>query len=200
MNFKDQYKNDYDKIKADDKFKADLVAKLSEEQGKKSKKNSYVFSGIIAAAALLAIVIGVGIGNKNVRQNPNKGNEGSTMDIMVDQNESSSAVDVNYDNWYKDAKTAEEMYEVFAKLIKDNKLEKLYCSTEEKFSSKDIMNSNDAESLTGKLADAKICDEEMSDNVLNYMAVFEDGEIVKFAISGEKYVRLKDVEAVFEMK
>lgn len=200
MNFKDQYKNDYDKIKADDKFKADLVAKLSEEQGKKSKKNIYVFSGTIAAAALLAIVIGVGIGNKNVRQNTSKGNEGSTMDIMVEQNESSSAVDVNYDNWYKDAKTDEEIYQVFSKLIKDGKLEKLYCSTEEKFSSKDIMDSKGAENLASKLADAKICDEEMSDNVLNYMAVFEDGEIVKFSISDEKYVILKDIEVVFQIK
>ena len=59
MNFKDQYKKDFENIKTDDKFKADLVKQLESAKKENSKGKIYAFSGVIAAAAILAVVIGI---------------------------------------------------------------------------------------------------------------------------------------------
>lgn len=201
MNFKDQYKKDFENIKTDDKFKAELVKQLESAKKENSKGKIYAFSGVIAAAAILAVVIGVGF-HKDAKPKDNDSNGGNTMNAYVDNNEgeSDTVLGMETEKWYKDAKTDEEIYDVFASLLKDDKLEKMYCSTESKFTKDNIMEESDAEDLTKKIIAASKTDKEISGDELNYMAVFEDGEIVKFQILGEKFVVLKDVETVFEIK
>lgn len=57
MNFKDEYKRDFDNIKPDDAFKKSLVNQLNEKPVVRSYKR--VYANVLAAAAALLLVVGV---------------------------------------------------------------------------------------------------------------------------------------------
>ena len=102
------------------------------------------------------------------------------------------------EKWYKDAVTDEEIYAEFANLMKSGTLEKLYCSDAVSFSDEDILESGDANALANQLASAVPTENELVGTAKNYMAVFENGEIVNFQVSDEGFVKLNDIGTVYQ--
>ena len=200
MNFKDEYKKDYEAVKLDDDFKNNLVAKMNKEP--KKKKVTYIYASItVTAAAALAIVVGLS-NNNNPGQKIDTITHSGDVGIMVEGNTTAnlSGNDLSVKKWYGEAKNDEEKLEVFCGLITEENLETLYESDEETFSKENVLNEKDSKDILEMLLKAEMTDKEFTGKWKNYMAVFESGEIVKFKISDEGFVKFNDMDKNCKVK
>ncbi len=201
MNFKDEYKKDYENVKLDDDFKKSLVNKMNKSP--KNNRKIYVYA-TAALAAAAAVVLAFGIKNNNdINTKPDSQPEENNVGIVVGDNEDETSFvqgSLNVEKWYGDAKNDSEKYEAFCQLIADESLETLYCSDAETFTSEDVLSDGEAEEVLDSVVEAEITDDEFTGEAKNYMAVFESGEIVKFAISNDEYLKLKDMEKSCKLK
>ncbi len=217
MNFKDEYQKAFQDIKADENFKQNLAAQMNMEK-KRKRKPSYV--GVLAAAAVMVLVLGVGFMTGILRGTANQGNvaqdgyvaqnsEESKVDsdinfsgeTLAGQDMSDSYVDMSFSSlsWYGEAETEEELLSVFVALLCGDTLEKMYCTTEESFSDNSLMSQEDTEDLLKQLQNLSCTNKEFAGESKYYKAVFEDGLTVKFWISDDGYLKLQDTGAVFEI-
>lgn len=192
MNFKNEYKNEFDSIILDEEFKNDLAGKMN--QMSPSRRDYRVYGTVLAAVAVLAIVVGVGFW-QNTADQKNIGIKAENTATVT----GSEGLFVT-DKWYGDAGSDEEIYGAFVKLLKGGSLKTLYCSDAETFGDNDILEVTEVAKVTGNLLTAVPADGEFVGEVKNYMAVFEDGEIVKFQISDEGLVKLNDANTIFEIE
>lgn len=190
MNFRDEYKRDFESIKLDDDFRNKLESDMNKISPARS--NFRVYATVLAAAAVLALVVGIGHFSK----------VGTTNDIGVKAEgvttEATNEGIFVQEKWYGDATTDDAIYEEFVGLIESGTLEKLYCSKGETFSDEDILEAADADKLMQKLATAVAMDKEAEGASVNYMAVFENGEIIEFQIFEGGYVKLNDIKTVYQ--
>lgn len=217
MNFKDEYQKAFQDIKADENFKQNLLAQMNMEK-KRKRKPSYV--GVLAAAAVMVLVLGVGFMAGILRGITNQGNvaqdgyvaqnsEESKVDsginfsgeTLAGQDMSDAYVDMSFSSlsWYGEAESEEELLSIFVSLLHGDTLEKMYCTTEESFSDNSLMSQADTEDLLKQLQNLSCTNKEFAGESKYYKAVFEDGLTVKFWISDDGYLKLQDTGAVFEI-
>ncbi|MBQ8247338.1 MAG: hypothetical protein IJZ42_09415 [Lachnospiraceae bacterium] len=216
MNFKDEYQKAFSEIKADENFKQSLLAQMNMEK-KRKRKPAYV--GILAAAAVMVLVVGVGFMTGVLRGKDNSQTDGgenlivdngaeTTEDMSVNfegevyagQDMSETYVDMNFSglSWYGDAKTDEELLEIFISYMKDDSLVSMYCTTEETIDENDIMSESEIETLVNRFGELSCTDEAYAGESKYYKAVFEDGLTIKFWMSEDGYLKLQDTETVFK--
>ena len=216
MNFKDEYQKAFSEIKADENFKQSLLAQMNMEK-KRKRKPAYV--GILAAAAVMVLVVGVGFMTGVLRGKDNSQTDGgenlivdngaeTTEDMSVNfegevyagQDMSETYVDMNFSglSWYGDAKTDEELLEIFISYMKDDSLVSMYCTTEETIDENDIMSESEIETLVNRFGELSCTDEAYTGESKYYKAVFEDGLTIKFWMSEDGYLKLQDTETVFK--
>ncbi len=192
MNFKDEYKRDYSQIVTDDAFRSQLADKMNKTAP--TKINIKILTAVVSAAAVVALVIGVGVFRPHEAENDIalKG-ETVTSPVLTE-----GLFELN--TWYGEAETDEEIYNAFASLISGGTLETLYCSESDTFNDEDIMGVKEADALAEKLT-AAVPTEEISDsNVKHCMAVFSGGEIVKFSISDNGIIVLDDCGKTYKFE
>lgn len=200
MSFKSEYQKDFDKINAEESFKSELKDILRAESGKKKKNNIYIYGSVLAAVAVLAIVMGVVLKNGKANVNNNHKEDNTQVTVQVQENSTADSLQgsISNDKWYKTATTDEEKFKVLVQLIRSNALETLYCSEETTFDNDDALGKADAEYVMNRIVSAKKNGEDMTGKVKNYMAVFAQGEIVKFTISENGYIRFNDLDATYK--
>lgn len=192
MNFKDEYKRDYSQIAVNDAFRNQLAEKMNKTAP--AKMNIKMITTAVSAAAVIALVIGVGV------LKPHE--DGNDIAMKGETVSTSSLTEglFDLDTWYGTAETDEEIYAAFAELMSGGTLETLYCSEENTFDDEDIMNTDEAESFAEKLAAAVPTDEAVGDGAKRCMAVFSGGEIVKFSISDNGIVLLDDCDTAYKFE
>lgn len=217
MNFKDEYQKAFQDIKADENFKQNLAAQMNIEK-KRKRKPSYV--GVLAAAAVLVLVLGVGFmtgilrGTANRENVPQDGYVAQSSEepkddkdidfdgeMLAGQDMSDSYVDMSFSSlsWYGEAETEEELLSVFVTLLCGDTLEKMYCTTEESFDESARMSQAETEAVLKELQNLSCTEKEFAGESKYYKAVFKDGLTVKFWISDEGCLKLQDTGAVFEI-
>lgn len=189
MNFKDAYRREYENVRTDAEFRSRLAAKMNNTAPK--SRNIKIYTAVAASAAVVALAVGVAL--KGVSSNENA--------ISV-QGETVTAPAVteglfSVPQWYGEAETDEEIYAAFAELLESGTLEKLYCTHNDTFAEEDIVAESEMNGMAEKLLSAVITDEELTGDITECMAVFSGGEIVKFRISENGLIKLKDAEAVY---
>lgn len=192
MNFKNEYKSEFDNICVDEDFKNSLARKMN--QMSPSRRNYKVYSTVLAAVAVFAVVVGVGFWHSTEGQ--------KNIGIKTENTTTVAGSEGLFatDKWYGTAQSDEEIYGTFAKLLESGTLKTLYCAVGETFGDEDIVSTNDANDLAGKLAVAVPVGSEFAGESRNYMAVFEGGEIVKFQISDADLVKLNDADTIFKFE
>lgn len=192
MNFKDEYKRDYSQIAVNDAFRNQLAEKMN--KAAPAKINIKMITTVVSAAAVIALVVGVGVLKPH-----EDGNEIALKGETVSTSSLTEGL-FDLDAWYGMAETDEEIYAAFAELMSDGTLETLYCSEESTFDDEDIMDTDEAAALAEKLAAAVPTDETVGDDAKRCMAVFGGGEIVKFSISDNGIVLLDDCDTAYKFE
>lgn len=218
MNFKDEYQKSFSEIKADENFKKNLVAQMNMEK-KRKKKPSYM--GVLVAAAVMVLVVGVGfmtgilrgksnpgttpVGNQMV-QDTSDSQDNISLDLnnemVAGQDMSETYVELNFSglSWYGDAKTDEELLSRFVELMTGDTLDKIYCTDGDTFEEKDLMKEAGVEKLVKRLQDARCTEEEYRGADSYYKAVFKDGLTIKFWISEDGFLKLQDTKTVYKIQ
>lgn len=194
MNFKDRYKQVYEDIKPDAVFSEQLARKLEQEQKTMSSRRKVWISTGVAAAAAVVCMIAINIGEPE-KQPDMQGiqNKAETVDTP------SAGHGFGDRTWYGDARTSDEMLEAFQTLLQEEEIKTLYCSDAEVFEEQDILAREEIASLVNTLSGAKNADEQVSGECKYYMLVFANGDIVKFEIYDDRYLKLKDSDGIYNL-
>ncbi len=216
MNFKDEYQKSFADIKADENFKQNLLAQMNMEK-KRKRKPSYV--GVLAAAAVMVLVVGVGFmtgilrgkdagqtdgGENLIVDNASEPGEEMSVDlgneVLAEQDMSETYMDMNFSglSWYGAAETEEELLGIFVGYMEGDTLEKMYCTTEDTFGEDNLMSESETKALVEQFGELSCTDNESAVEGKYYKAVFEDGLTIKFWISEDGFLKLQDTGAVFE--
>lgn len=199
MNFKDSYKNDMDNISPDREFIRNLNTRLQKVSEQPQKKVRFSYRGIALAAALLIVFT---IGSGLVIRYSGRNSDGSHN--MNQQGNTESSVFVgdtifNKQKWYENCETEQDIYNLFIHRISDkNDLVKIYKNDEEKFEDSMLMSGEDIDILINMLQSGRIDDEgEVNSETINaeyYMAVFDNGDIIKFSLYENNILKLKEFD------
>ena len=212
MDFKEQYKKDYENIKPTNEFKASLLSKMEAQEKPKKSKITYLYGAIgtlAVAAAAVAIVLGVrnfsDTGKDNGTQVADSTeNASGDAGIRVEQNTTGNQVNnlggITLEAWYGSATTDEEKLAVFSELLENESVTKLYESSKEAFTNDDILSETQAAEVLDELKGIVLEEAEFEGEATYYMLVFENGDIIKFKISDEGYVKLNDMDKICKIK
>lgn len=202
MNFKDSYKKDFEDIVPDDAFLSKLSASMEAAETDKKRSRIRIVYTSVAAVFVLAIS-----GALLSIYNPGLlfGNNGSSQPGVNMQagNNSLGSFATNQigevNKWCSDDLSEQENYDFFVSRLSDSKdIKKLYSGTQQVFSDSDLVNTEEISSIGVKINTAKISGENApSGSAQYYMAVFNNGDIIKFTIYNDKYVVVNDLSATF---
>lgn len=208
MNFKDNFEKDMEHIKPDAEFVRNLSEKMkqaSAEQSKVSqfpekKKKIQTYKYLISAAAVLILLVSgitaITYFNGNGSSNKQKRLEQQGMtDSLIPTGENI----FNTEKWYTNCDTETEIYELFIKRITDDEdLIKIYESDESLFDESMLMNTEEIEHLIQKLEIGNVDDsgENGLENLTYkyYMAVFDNGDIIKFTVYENSYLKFNELK------
>lgn len=206
MNFKNRYKNDIEKIVPDDTFLSKLSSEMENARAEKKRSKIRIAYSSVAAVLVLA-VFGVGFRFYNSSLSPktdSSKNNNSNGNIIINAGkDSSDNLATNQfgetDKWCDDSLSVQENLNIFiSKLSNPNDIKKLYSSSEEVFTDSDLMVPEQIRNISEKIKTATIYEETIPDNSPQYyMAVLNDGNIVKFTIFDHKYITVNDLESTF---
>lgn len=215
MNFKDEYQKAFSDIKADEAFRQKLLKEMKRE--KKRRKN-YAYVGVMAAAAVMLLVVGIAVstGILKGRQEPvpdeglpiattgssqsvEEGSEIMTGEVVAGQGESGTHADMDFSSlsWYGDADDEEELLEIFSGLIKGNTLKAIYTAMDESYEEQSQLSDEESRILLERLGGLACTEAEYTGNSTYYKAVFESGVSIKFKISENGLLQLKDTGEVY---
>ncbi len=206
MNFKDSYKKDNEKIVPDAAFLEKLANEMenakAEQKRNKMKKIRYISS---AAACLLVVVGGILIysnSNNNVPMTDDS-QGGSSFTIKAGKNDNNSkGNNIFKDNtWYDEDMSEVQIYSEFISKISNNDdLNKLYQSDAETFEDNDLVDEKEISELISRIKNADMFENKAElEKPVNYMAVLNSGDVIKFSIYDDSYVKINGVEAVFKI-
>lgn len=210
MNFKDSYQKENESIQPDKHFLQELAVQMEEEKRAvyRKKKLAVSVGSLAAAAAVCAVVVNIGFFKQGTEQQnivqkaemAESTTEGHSFGVKV---------------WYGDADTAEEIMDCFQTLLSEENIKALYCSEMEEYTEENRLSEEESKELAARLTKAEAVAEEEAEELAvrlksaeqkeeetagscqYYMLVFENGDIVKFEIYGEMYLKLKECEGIF---
>lgn len=199
MSFKDEYKKSYDNIVPDQKFIDRLSAKLEQEQQKRRRGN-YGIPAILAGVLVLLVVsltaFHIITGNSEPSR-PVQVNTGSTL-----QTPSAEIGTFSTPKWYGEEDQPGKILSDFAKRLRDKKqLQELYCSNENNFTDETCVSGKERKQLEEKIASGSFLSEEQrnAEQSTYYMAQFENGDIIKFVVLDDRYLKFLDLEYLYEL-
>lgn len=206
MNFKDSFEKDMEHIKPDVDFVRDLSEKMKKASAEQSKvsqfseKKKQTYKYLISAAAVLILLVSgitaITYFNGNGSSNKQKPLEQQGMtDALTPTGENI----FNTEKWYTNCDTETEIYGLFVKRITDDEdLTKIYESDESVFDESMLMNTEEIQTLIQKLENGNVDDskEHGLENLasIHYMAVFQNGDIIKFTVYENSYLKFNELK------
>ncbi len=210
MNFKSKYKEYNESIVPDGKFINELADKMDcarTSQNKKITINKYV----IYTAALFIIAGGLFFtldrNNYLSEDMPiyEESSESNRFELKGGNvTEDKGITEKNYfsdNNWYNENTETADLPKVLASRLYDNTdMDKLYVSEEEVFDDM-IASEEEIKELSSLVNLAEVADEsEEPVSPVYYMAVFKNGDIVKFTVWNNCFITINGVNALYIIK
>ncbi len=202
---REKYKNTYSEIEPRAEFLESLTQSLENEQAKQKRSKINMLKPLVSAAACFAIVAGaaVMISNSSLLSKP----EDSESDIdndAVSSSQSQSNIDnygeslsisglpIKIDDWISEEMTAVECAEYMESMLAGDELSYIMMSDSNVFTDADEADSNETEMLIEMFSDCEETDktEYQEDDKVYYMAVFDEGLIIKFNVAKDKYIEI----------
>lgn len=202
---REKYKNTYSEIEPRAEFLEKLTQTLENEQAKQKRSKINMIKPIVSAAACFAIVAGaaVMISNSNLLSKP----ENSESDIDNDAVSSSrlqsdidnygeslsiSGLPIKIDDWNSEDMTAVECAEFMQSMLAGDELSYILVNDTNIFKDADELNDDEIDELVNMFSDCEETDrtEYQEDDKVYYMAVFDDGLIIKFNVAKDEYIEI----------
>lgn len=223
MNFKKEYQEAFSDIKADEDFKKQLAKKLNEAE-RPGWKTSY--TGMIAAAAVLIVVVSVGIAtgvlvtNSSQEQSDVHGgmvqNDSSditdgqdvsevlptTPGVAAGTNNSETYMEMNFSDlsWYGKAENDEALLDTFISLVGGETLDTLYCGADNGDDGAVVLSDAEVDALIASFDGAAAEDVAAEGDGKYYRAVFESGMNIRFVVYENGYLQLEDTGSMYKLK
>lgn len=194
---KADYKNYAENIRPSDEFLKKLTAEIKEEQAVQKRKK-FRLSKQIAAAAGFAVIAGV---SALIIVSANKPNVSDNISEVQNYGEASEAIQSSpFENisWLENPVSPEEVPAALAEKMKSS-LDYLTFNTVNKFVNTEKASPETVDEIINNLENCTVWDGGISGDTVYYMAVFSDGSVAKFGISGGEYVVFSDNEKFFRI-
>lgn len=223
MNFKKEYQDSFSQVKADEEFKKGLVEQMNSEAVPGIKKSPYM--GVLAAAATVVLLVGVGFAGGILFSKDTAGQEGNLVaqnpgtsgtvegDISIDMegdilagpgDSGMTELEIPEISWYGEIEDATERLELFVSLMDGKELEAVRLAAKEESVESTKLRSKEVDALVEQFREAEVVDvngaEVMSGEFEMYQMSLKDGKIINFLISEEGYLLLMDTGDVFQLK
>lgn len=221
MNFKKEYQEAFSNIKADEDFKKQLAKTLNKAERPRWKTS---YTGMIAAAAALVVVVGVGITtgilvtNSPQEQSDVHGGmvQNNSSDITDGQDvsevlpttqgvaagNSETYMEMNFSDlsWYGKAENDEALLDTFISLVGGETLDTLYCSADKGDDGAVALNDAEVDALIASFDGAVAEDVAAEGDGKYYRAVFESGMNIRFVVYENGYLQLEDTGSMYRLK
>ena len=208
--FKEEYQKQMNQIKPNEDFLKDLAKKM-EAEGLQEQPNIYHISRkrnttawvTVAAAAVICIGIGFAWQGKTT-DSPDENYMTQNAGAVTEQEQSGQDGVFTGSSWYGDETDAEQIYAILLdKMQTSERLVIMESDTNTFTTAHEVSAPKEAE-LIQKLMSATLTDGMTSDDLetetaVYYMAEFDDGTIVKFAIYNDMYFYCNEVEGIFTL-
>lgn len=202
---REKYKNTYSEIEPRAEFLESLTQTLQNEQSKQKRSKIKMLKPVVSAAACFAIVAGaaVMISNSNLLSKPDD-SESDIDNDAVSSSQSQSDIDnygeslsisglpVKIDDWNTEDMTAVECAEFMQTMLAGTELSYIMVSDSNVFTDADEADSDETEMLIEMFSDCEETDKadyKQEDRVY-YMAVFDEGLIIKFNVAQDEYIEI----------
>lgn len=206
----DKIKSEYNKLleeaKPSEEFLSRLTETLKEEekQVKQQKQNSRKFLKIVpilSAAACIALAVGIGaaVFSRSGNGSESGDNPPITSEVLPQFGENSEASGNSFVNlsWYE-GEVGEGLAVILAEKLKSG-TEYLAFNSENRFVDCEKADKSEISDIAEMLLSARPTDDTPNGETVYYMAVFTDGTIAKFSISGGKYAVISGDDTVYKI-
>lgn len=184
------YNDMVEEIVPDEKFLNSLVDVLEKEQTqiKRQKTKIYYMKRILPMVACVVLVVGTAVF-------AGVGKDKQGTGVKVQQGDITSPVLTgNFEkNESVSADKSEYISKLYNKLISDT-LAYIYVNNENTFVEEKLVSDEEKKNILEILKNGTLTDEYEKSDTKFFMAVFSDGEILKFNISGDTYMEIPSEE------
>lgn len=205
-----KYIEEYKDVKPSAEFLDRLTQTLEQEQANKKRSNIKMVRRVASIAACLVVAVAAGVLILHNTKPSSTGDASSTTDSSPDTPNSSVNNSVNIygdntaitgqqikvDEWDTSSLTPEEYADAMAQMLSSDSLSYILKSDSNSFVGADKISDDEIASLSEMFKNATLTDKaDDSAERTYYMAVFEDGLIIKLSAVSDSYVEIpsKDV-------
>ncbi len=205
-----KYIEEYKDVKPSAEFLDRLTLTLEQEQANKKRSNIKMVRRVASIAACLVIAVAAGVLILNNTKPSSTGEASSTTDSSADTPNSSVNNSVNIygdntaitgqqikvDEWDTSSLSPEEYADAMAQMLSGDSLSYILKSDSNSFVGADRISDGEIASLSDMFKNATLTDKaDDSAERTYYMAVFDDGLIIKLSAVSDSYVEIpsKDV-------
>lgn len=213
---KQSYIDEFKDIKPSEDFLNRLTQTLEEEQAKKKRSNIKMVRRVASVAACLVVGVLAGVLILNSTKPTQSGDSSSsaveskpdyTDNIIIENsaniygdNTAISGQPIKIDEWETESFTAEQYAEAMEKMLSSDSLSYIMVSDTNNFVGADKLGDADIQKLADMFKNATPTDKaDSSAERKHYMAVFEDGLIIKLAIVSEDYIEIPSKDVYFSV-
>lgn len=208
--FKEEYQKQMNQVKPNEDFLKELAKKMEAETEKEpvpiypiSRKRTRVAWATVAAAAVICIGVGLawqGKATAPVDENYMTQNAGAVTEQDAIEQDGAFAGS----SWYGEETDAVKIYDILMNKMQTSKRLVIMESDSQTFTTAHEISAPKEEELVHKLMggtlDTGIKSEDLSDKAVTYyLAEFDDGTVVKFAIYDETYFYCNEFEGIFTL-
>ena len=205
-----KYIEEYKDVKPSAEFLDRLTQTLEQERANKKRSNIKMVRRIASIAACLVVAVAAGVLILHNTKPSSTGDASSTTDSSSDTPNSSvnnsvniygdntaiSGQPIKIDEWDTSSLTPEEYADAMAQMLSSDSLSYILKSDSNSFVGADRISDDEIASLSEMFKNATLTDKaDDSAERTYYMAVFEDGFIIKLSAVSDSYVEIpsKDV-------
>ncbi len=201
---REKYKNTYSQIEPRAEFLESLTQTLENEQSKQKRSAIKMLKPIVSAACF-AVVAGavVLLSNSNILLNPDDSQTESDNDSVASslsennvdnygESLSISGLPIRIDDWNTEDMTAAECAEFMEAMLSGDELSYILVNDTNVFTDADELNDDEIDELVEMFSDCEETDktEYEEEDKIYYMAVFDDGLIIKFNVAQQEYIEI----------
>lgn len=207
---KNQYKKEYSQIEPRAEFLEKLTATLENEQALQKRSKINIIKPVASVAACFAIVAGavVLVSNSGIlKNNDNNDKRPSSTDSVqsnIDnygESVSISGLPIKIDDWNAEDMSDEECAEFMENMLCGDELSYLRKSDSNVFTNAKNADDDEISALCDMFSDCKSTIKADDDEERTYyMAVFEDGLIIKFNVIDDEYIEIPMKEIYLEIQ
>lgn len=200
MNFKDRYKQQQDKIAPDKEFLNRLAVKMNEE---KKRRKIKVFTSIAAAAAAVCITLSAAVyfsSDKVTKPKTSDDFENSSQNVELKADKNSRLGFGYRTGIFSDSSmTDDSAFKMLSENLENS--ERVYKSESNDFTLENQLDKNEVLKLSEKIKSAvKDVNAKEEGTKEHYMAVFENGEVIKFVICNNSVLVINGYSTFYSLK